>query len=291
VPNTRPELDGRAAIVTGGSRGLGQAIAAAFLDEGASVLIAARDAARLAAAAAELAPHVGPGRRLLTVAADVSTPAGCDRVMDAAAPLRAELDVLVCNAGVFGAVGRLEDTPWDEWLQAIQVNLLGTVLMCRSVVPLLRRRRHGKILCLSGAGTGGAPLPRFTAYAASKAAVVRFAETLAHEVAGDHIDVNALAPGFMLTRMVESMMAQGPERVGASLHARWVREAENGATPLEKGAALAVFLCSPRSDGLSGRLLSAVWDDWAALEACPPELEGSDLYTLRRVAPPAEGTR
>ena len=285
------ELDGRAAIVTGGSRGLGQAIAGALLDAGASVLIAAREAARVEAAAAELRPRAGAGRSLLAVAADVSTREGCERIMEAAAPLLPELDVLVCNAGVFGAIGLLEETDWDEWLQAVQVNLVGTVLMCRAVVPLLRRRGHGKIVCLSGGGAT-TPLPHFSAYAASKAAVVRFAETLAHELRDAHVDVNAIAPGLLRTRMLEDVLAAGPGRVGAEFHARMRREAEAGATPLEKGAALAVFLASPRSDGITGRLLSAVWDDWAALEGQKDALEGSDLYTLRRITPPPpEGPR
>jgi len=284
-------LDCRAAIVTGGSRGLGRAIAGALLDAGASVLVAARGPDTLDEAARALAPRVRDGRRLLTVAADVSTPEGCARVMEAARPLEAELDALVCNAGVFGAVGRLEDTHWDAWVQAIQVNVIGTALMCRAVVPALRRRGHGKIVCVSGASTGGGPLPRLTGYSASKAAVVRFAETLASELAGAHVDVNALAPGILHTQMLDDMLAQGPERTGADFHARLARAAEEGGTPLDKGAALAVFLCSPRSDGITGRLLSAVWDDWAALEGRARELEGSDLYTLRRVTPPAGGAR
>jgi NAD(P)-dependent dehydrogenase (short-subunit alcohol dehydrogenase family) len=286
------ELEGRAAIVTGGSRGLGLAIAGAFLDEGASVLIAARDAAGLAAAAAQLGPRVRSGRSLLTVDADVSTPAGGERVMQAAGPLLPALDVLVCNAGVFGALGRLEDTAWDEWVRAIEVNLLGTVVMCRAVVPLLRRRGYGKIVCVSGASTGARPLPGFTAYSASKAAVVRFAETLAEELREARVDVNALAPGLLATRLLEDAVAAGPARVGTAQHARFVSALEAGeATPPEKGAALAVFLASARSDGLTGRLLSAVWDDWAALAGQGAALDASEVYTLRRLTPPGGGAR
>src|SRR4029079_4278019 len=156
--------------------------------------------------------------------------------------------------------------------------------MCRAVVPLLRRRGHGKIVCLSGGGAT-TPLPHFSAYAASKAAVVRFAETLAHELRDAHVDVNAIAPGLLRTRMLEDVLAAGPGRVGAEFHARMRREAEAGATPLEKGAALAVFLASPRSDGITGRLLSAAWDDWANLPARREQLAPSDVYTLRRIVP------
>jgi NAD(P)-dependent dehydrogenase (short-subunit alcohol dehydrogenase family) len=280
-----PELDGRAAIVTGGSRGLGQAIAGAFLREGASVLIAARDPRRLEAARQELLPLARPGRALLAVAADVSTPEGCDAVMRAAEPLLPELSVLVCNAGVFGAIGRMEEVAWDEWLSAVQVNLLGAVLMCRAVVPLLRRRGYGKIVTLSGGGATQ-PQPRFSAYAASKAALVRFTETLAHELREDGVDVNAVAPGLLHTRLLEEVIAAGPERAGAEFHAWCVKHRDEGATPLDRGAALAVFLASSRSDGITGRLLSAVWDDWASLPEQREALAGSDWFTLRRVTRP-----
>ena len=160
------ELEGRAAIVTGGSRGLGQAIAGALLRAGASVLVAARDAARLSEARAELAPLAGPGRSVLAVKADVGTEEGCAAVMDSAGELLPQLDILVCNAGVYGAIGRVEEVDWDEWVAALRVNLLGTVLMCRAVVPRLRRRRHGKIVVLSGGGAAS-PMPRFSAYAVS----------------------------------------------------------------------------------------------------------------------------
>jgi NAD(P)-dependent dehydrogenase (short-subunit alcohol dehydrogenase family) len=282
--NEELEMEGRAAIVTGGSRGLGQAIAGAFLQSGASVLIAARDAARLLAAREELMPRARPGRLLLAVAADVSTAEGCAAVMDGAAPLLPELSVLVCNAGVLGAIGRLEDVAWEDWLSALQVNLLGAVLMCRAVVPHLRRRGYGKIVTVSGGGATS-PLPRFSAYAASKAALVRFTETLAHELKGDRVDVNALAPGLLHTRMLDEVIAAGPERVGAEFHASCVQQRAEGATPLEKGAALAVFLASARSDGITGRLISAVWDDWTNLAARREELAGTDWFTLRRVSP------
>jgi NAD(P)-dependent dehydrogenase (short-subunit alcohol dehydrogenase family) len=279
-------LRGRAAIVTGGSRGLGQAIAGAFLREGASVVVAARDGSRLEVARRELQPLAQPGRALLAVAADVSTPEGCAAVMRAAQPLLPELSVLVCNAGVFGAIGRTEEVAWDDWLSALQVNLVGTVLMCRAVVPHLRRRGYGKIVTVSGGGATQ-PQPRFSAYAASKAALVRFTETLAHELKADGVDANAIAPGLLHTRMLDEVLAAGPERVGAAFHAYCVEQRDRGATaPLDKGAALAVFLASAKSDGITGRLLSAVWDDWPSLPEQRDALADSDWFTLRRVTPP-----
>src|ERR1700694_1502015 len=111
---------------------------------------------------------------------------------------------------------------------------------------------------------GGAtnPLPNISAYAAAKAAVVRLTETLAEELREDHVDVNAIAPGALNTRLLDEVLAAGPEKVGRSFFDRSLKQREEGGVPLEKGAALAVFLASAASDGITGRLLSATWDDW-----------------------------
>ena len=285
MPETRP-LAGRTAIVTGASRGLGRAIAARFVEAGADVLLTARDAEALADAAEEVR-RAGPGR-VLTEPGDASLPAAA-----AAAVARAEAElggvtVLVNNAGVYGPIGPVEDNDWEEWTRALTINLLGTVAFCRAVVPAMRRRGYGKIVNLSGGGAT-APLPRFSAYAASKAAVVRFTETLAEELADAHVDVNAIAPGALNTRLLDEVLAAGPERAGAAFFARSLKQRDDGGAPLDKGASLAVFLASAASDGISGRLLSAVWDDWAGLPERRDALAAGDVYTLRRIVPKDRG--
>ncbi|HEV3438459.1 MAG TPA: SDR family oxidoreductase, partial [Gemmata sp.] len=114
---------------------------------------------------------------------------------------------------------------------------------------------------------------------------VRFTETLAEECRGTRIDVNAIAPGALNTRLMDELIAAGPEKVGASFHEKMVQQQKQGGTPLEKGAELVTFLASAVSDGISGRLLSAVWDDWANLPVRRSELAASDIYTLRRITP------
>jgi 3-oxoacyl-[acyl-carrier protein] reductase len=128
-------------------------------------------------------------------------------------------------------------------------------------------------------------MPRFTAYASSKAAVVRFSESLAQEVRGQGIDVNTIAPGALNTRLLDEVLAAGPDKVGRDFFAKSVKQRESGGAPLDKGAALCVFLASAASDGITGRLLSAVWDDWANLPQRREELDQTDIFTLRRVVP------
>ena len=168
------------------------------------------------------------------------------------------------------------------------INLLGTVLCCGAILPILRARNYGKIVNLSGGGAT-APMPRLSAYAASKAAVVRFTETLAVECADSRIDVNSVAPGALNTRMLEDIIAAGPDRVGDGYYHRAMQQKEDGGASLERAAELCVFLLSAESDGISGRLISAVWDPWELLPRHRRELSESDVYTLRRIAPEQRG--
>jgi NAD(P)-dependent dehydrogenase (short-subunit alcohol dehydrogenase family) len=281
-------LEGRCAIITGASRGLGFEIAKHYLNAGASVAVCARDAKTLDRAAAELSLLVRPGRSLVAVPADVSRPADVARLLETAVRQFDGLDILVSNAGVIGPVGAIEGIDPVAWMKALEVNVLSSLLLSRAALPHLKRSARGKFVQLSGGGATH-PLPGLSAYAASKAAAVRFMETLAEELRPHRIDVNALAPGLLDTRMLDIMLGAGPEVLGAALHDRLVREKGTGATPLGKGAELAVFLGSRLSDGITGRLISAPWDPWRTLPERRAELDGTDIYTLRRIAPTDRG--
>jgi 3-oxoacyl-[acyl-carrier protein] reductase len=285
------DLNNRRAIITGANRGLGYAIATHYVKAGASVLLTARDQPLLERAGAELRPlAVQSGQQVEVMAADVSSADHCAAVVERAQQLFGEVTILVNNAGIYGPMGKIEEIDWDHWVQAIQINLLGTVLMCRGVIPLMSRRGYGKIVNISGGGAT-APLPGISAYAASKAAVVRMTETLAEEVRASRIDVNAIAPGALNTRLLDEVLAAGPEKVGRVFYERSLKQQQQGGTPLDKGASLAVFLGSAASDGISGRLISAAWDNWAALPEKREQLAASDIYTLRRIVPEDRGMK
>ena len=282
-------LAGRSAVVTGANQGLGRVIAEHFVRAGASVLITARGEDLLKQTAAELAPLATlPEQQVLARVADVASERDCNAT---AVQALAELDnpcILVNNAGVYGPFGTIEDNDWAEWVKAVEINLFGTVLMCRALLPHMRSVNYGKIINLSGGGAT-APLPRISSYAASKAAVVRFTETLAEETRGAGIDVNAIAPGALNTRLMDDLLAAGPAKVGKAFFDKMTKTRDSGGTPLDKGAELSVFLASAASDGISGRLLSAVWDDWANLPDKRDELASGDIYTLRRITPDDRG--
>ncbi len=193
------------------------------------------------------------------------------------------------NAGVYGPKGGIESVSLDEWVSSIEINLFGSVYMCAAIVPHLKKHRYGKIIQLSGGGATN-PMPRLSAYAAAKAAVVRFAETLAEELRDDGVDVNAIAPGALNTRLLDEVLEAGPDpgRSRLSTTGPIAQKAQGGAS-MSKGAALAVFLGSKASDGITGKLISAIWDPWAELPNHLEELRGTDVYGLRRIVPSDRG--
>jgi len=281
------KLAGRSAIITGASLGLGAAIAEQFAAEGAALMLCARNMGELDAQRAKLAVAY-PHARVMAHRADVAKTEDVDSLFAAAASAFGKLDIVVNNAGVYGPMGSIEMVDWDEWVQTIAINLNGLVYCCRKAVEAFRRHRYGKIINLSGGGATN-PLPGISAYAASKAAVVRFTETLALEVKELGIDVNAIAPGALATRLTDQLIAAGPDRVGASLHARMSKLAKEGGTPLSLGASLCVYLASSESDGLTGRLIAAQWDPWPFADEVKNDIDKSDIYTLRRIVPRDRG--
>jgi NAD(P)-dependent dehydrogenase (short-subunit alcohol dehydrogenase family) len=281
-------LKGRAAIVTGASHGLGLAIARAYVEAGGRVVACARDQEGLDSARAALESVASDPASVVTARADVSVPAAVERLVTQALDSFSRIDVLVNNAGVYGPKGPTEEVDWDQWEQAVRINFFGSVLCCRAVVPHFRKNGYGKIIQLSGGGATS-PLPHLSAYAASKAAVVRFAETLAEELRGTGIDVNSIAPGALNTRLLDEILEAGPQRVGSVFYERAVEQQSNGGTPLDLAARLAVFLASADSDGITAKLISAPWDPWAEFAAHADDLVASDVYTLRRIVPEDRG--
>lgn len=281
------KLSGLNTIITGASQGLGKAIAAQFVRDGANVVMCARDAALLASARDELAES---GGRVLAQPCDVSDEREVAQLVTFALRELGSIQVLVSNAGVYGPMGPTEEVDLGEWQRAIEINLYGTLLPCRALIPHFKQNSRGKIVIISGGGATN-PLPNISSYAASKAAVVRLMETLAEELRSHRIDVNAVAPGALRTRLVEQVLAAGPERVGAAFFEKNKKWAEEGATPLELGASLCAWLASAESDGITGKLLSAQWDPWARLAEHREELAGSDIYCLRRIVPEDRGKK
>ncbi|HAF94622.1 MAG: dehydrogenase [Elusimicrobia bacterium GWC2_51_8] len=283
------KLKGLNIVVTGANRGLGLEMAGTFLREGASLVICARDAEKLAEAENTLRA-IKSGGSLTAKTLDVSDETAVRAFAAQTISELGRVHVLVNNAGIYGPKGPLEEVNGAEWIKAVQINLFGVFYVCRSFIPHMKAAGGGKIINLSGGGATN-PLPMISAYAASKAAVVRLSETLALELRPFNILVNAIAPGALNTRLLDEVLASGPDKVGKEFYNKALKQKENGGAPLEKGAALAAYLASAEGDGITGKLISAVWDPWRDFEKHKAELAASDIYTLRRIVPEDRGRK
>lgn len=264
-------------VVTGSSSGIGRALTLRLLGEGHRVWGLARsDQARFASG------QNGAFRATLCNVAD------WDNVDRAFKDIRADwgyIDGLVCCAGSQGEVGPAVAANPGRWNATIRANLEGTFNSVRAAYALLARApRRAKIVCFSG---GGATKPRanFSAYGVAKTGIVRLVETIAEEEAQAPLDINAVAPGAIATRLTDEVIALGPDIAGQAEFDSAVKQKAGGGASLEIALDLVEWLLSPKSDGISGKLLSAPWDPWQGLGEHVGTLARSDVYTLRRILP------
>ena len=275
-------LSGKIAIITGANQGLGLEIARKFILCGADLMICARDKKKLDSAKNQLIKLTSSKQKILSRVADISIEKDVELVVSDTINQLGGCHILVNNAGIYGPKNNIELINWKDWIKTIEINLYGSILMSRALIKHFRKQRYGKIIQLSGGGATN-PLPNLSAYAASKAAIIRFSETLAEELRGTGIDVNAIAPGALNTRMLDEILEAGPSKVGQSYYERSLKQKENGGESMEKGADLAVFLASSKSDGITAKLISAIWDNWKEWPLHIKELNNTDAYTLRRI--------
>jgi NAD(P)-dependent dehydrogenase (short-subunit alcohol dehydrogenase family) len=266
-------VKGRRIVVTGGSMGIGAAIAHALAERGAGLVLIARGAEELEATLAGL-----PGDGHEAHPFDV----GDEDAWREIAPQLGELHGLVCAAALLDPVGPIGSYEPERFRRTLEVNVVGTLLAVHHCLPALRASA-GAIVTFSGGG-GTRPLPRFDAYAASKAAIVRLSENLAAEREESGVRVNCVAPGFVATRMHEATLAAGPDAAGAGYYERTRRELEEGGVPAAQAAELVCLLLGdPEPVPFTGRLISAEWDPWREPGFGQRLRRTPDLATLRRI--------
>ena len=281
-------LRNRTCIITGATRGLGRQIAETFWREGASLFLTGRGATSLDSLAESLQTSRQSGQKLAVFPSDLSIPATAAAVISEAVAEFETVTALVNNAAILGPIGPLWENDLARWEETIRVDLLAPAALCALVIPVMQRQGYGKIVNLSGGGATS-PRPYFSAYSTAKVGLVRLTELLAHETRNMHIDINCIAPGIMPTAMLQEIKAAGPERAGNTEFLNVQRQVEGSAEVIERAARLAQFLVSADSDGISGRLISAVWDPWEGLAHRRDLLSKTDIYTLRRIVPRDRG--
>ena len=273
------KLEGQVAVITGAGRGIGRAIALSYAREGAQLALAARSESELeqtVVAVTEL------GAEAIAVPTDITSQGHTERLAQAVVERFGRIDVLVNNAGISGPIGPLQDNDIAEWVDTINVNLTGTFLVCRAVIPVMLEQGGGRIINLSGAGVANA-WSNMSAYCSSKVAVVRLTEVLAQELEGKGIFVNALGPGSVHTSMWEKMTEQAAEAGADFIHGLGQRVLSGGGASIDDCAELAVWLASDESGTLTGRIISAAADDFRSLTPMISEIMAGDAYTLRVV--------
>jgi NAD(P)-dependent dehydrogenase (short-subunit alcohol dehydrogenase family) len=269
-----PDLAGRRVLVTGGSKGIGRAICEVLAEAQASVIVAARGADEIDATIASLPGGAHRGLRL-----DVASSSAWSQALSEIGADR--LDGLVAAAGILGPIGTLDEVDPGEFRVTIEVNLLGTMLALHHCLTPLAAA-GGAAVTFSGGGSTS-PLPRYDAYAASKAAVVRLTANVARTVEERGVRINCIAPGFVATQMHEGTLAAGAERVGDDYYEKTRRQLDDGGVPARVAAELTCFLLGPGAAGITGKLISAPWDPWREPEFQERLRTDPDLATLRRI--------
>ncbi len=276
--NDQKKLDGRVVLITGGGRGIGQAIATACAAEGARLTLAARTNAELQETAQTITSRFGS--EVATVIADVTARAQVDRAVAHTLDRYGVIDVMVNNAGNIGPVGPLWDNDPADWARTISVHLLGTYYGCRAVLPAMLVRGAGRIVNMSGVGG-----PNVTAYDAAKVAIVNLTENLALELADTPITVNAISPGSINTRMWAETRDLAKEIGDTAMYERGMQVTSGEGASIGRAAQLAVFLGSDDCGAMSGRLIRAFADRFEDFPANVDAIMSSEAYQLRRVDP------
>ncbi len=260
-------------MITGAGRGIGKRLAIGFARAGFRVGLLGRSQGELDVTKLEIEDAGGVAVRLR---ADVCQYDQIVAAVDKMNSLWGGVHALVANAAVQGPIGPFAETRPKDWQEVLDTNILGTMNCCRAVLPQMMQRRGGKIVVISGTGAA-TPRANFSLYAASKAAVVRFVESVAEEVRDQNVQINAMFPGQTYTSMTDEILTAGVRAGSAEIEQSEQVRLTGGILP-EKQTQLALFLTSERSNHVTGKLIY-VQDDWKKLEQ---ENGRPEAFTLRR---------
>lgn len=274
--NLKISLKGKVCLIIGGTRGIGFAVAKNLHNLGATVVICGRNKKRAENAARKISSEFS---NTLNFKCDITKPNDIKKMMKVIIKKCSKVDILISAASIFKPFGNFERVPFSEHEKTIKTNLLGTMNCCHEVIKLMKKQKSGTIILFSGGGIGNdAPLDNASSYYVSKGALVFLAEVLAVELLSFNISINAIVPGRILTDSTSSILKMPEEKIGKVLF-QSVKEFKKGGQPIEQVTDLVSFLCSVKSNHLTGKMLSARWDDTSGLSGNLPHWQ----YTLKRI--------
>ena len=273
---------GSAVLISGGTSGLGLNLAYDLTKKGKSVVICGRNLDALHKVTEKLSEFKKNDQLVLGLVCDVSNENSVSKLFEVLNDHALHIETLVCNAGLIGPINKFLECDRDEWQQAFNGNFYGTLNLVNEVLPEMIKRKFGRIIHISGGGASS-PLYGMSSYSASKIAAVRFIETLSLEYKGYGVTFNSVAPGMLKTKLLDQMLEAGPERIGTDLFDKANQKMTSDVDATKKVLDLISFLMSDRADSISGKMISAEWDNWAEWPNHAEELKESDIYTLRRI--------
>jgi len=273
-------LSNKTFIVTGGSLGIGFSIAKKIATCGGRVIIAARTKTDLINAVVELKKISPLDHKYYQV--DLGDLNEVENFSKWFGINIGNLNGLVNCAGIYGPIGKTTEIDLNFFHDTLKINFLGTVYMCNLFNKYFCNDFRKKIINLSGGGAA-TPFPNYSAYATSKAAVVRFTENLSLELTTENFDVNCVAPGFVLTRLHKQTLDSDLKDVGQTFYHNTKKQLESGGTSPDIAADLIAFLLSDESNGITGKFISAPWDSWIDDDFINLIRTDSDFCTLRRI--------
>jgi len=270
------ELKDKVVIITGGSLGIGKCMAMEFAKNNANIIICSRTKPDLDKSIAEIRKNSSCEGLVV----DVSDKNQVKKLFDFVIDKYSKLDILVNCAAIYGPIGALETNNIDLWQDTININLMGTVYCIKQAIPIMKKQGHGKIINMVGAGIGWKNIaPNFSAYISSKAAISGLTEVMSRELKEFNIQINAISPGPVNTRLLDQVIQAG-DAAGKEHVEKSIKQKREGGTPPEKAAKLALFLSSGESDIITGKTISAAWDDYLNFK----NLKKTDsIYNLRRI--------
>lgn len=242
------KLQDKVAIITGGGRGLGRSVALAFGREGAKVALAARTKKQIEHVAEELRSI---RKSVIAIPTDISDEDQVNHLVKKTLEAYGTIDILVNNAGARGPIGPIHKISLEEWEQTLRLNLTGTFLCSKAVLPVMLEKKEGKIINIATTMT---PRPNLTPYMVAKAGVSHFTRQLSREVKEFNIQVNAIHPGVMDTKMQKELREAGTEAIGTDMFERM--KAEGILHSPDEPAQLVLFLATKAADGITGEFLS-----------------------------------
>ena len=245
-------------IITGSNQGLGLEIAKFFALKNSNLILCARNKKKNLQSKKYFFKYK---KNILFEKLDISKKNQVDKFFTKIFKKFKKIDILINNAGVYGPKGKSEKLSWAEWKKTIEINLLGSIYIINKIIPHFKKNKYGKIIQISGGGAASA-FPYFSPYSVSKIGIVRFIENLSIELKNHKIFVNSVSPGPINTRMLEEVLKAGPNVVGKSFFKKSKKQKINGGTSIKKILELIEFLSHKKSDHISGKLISVLWDNW-----------------------------